>query len=87
METQEKGIGMVEDEITGQASQECCTYAWGRVQVWTMTHNIPAKRMQSEISKLSGTCMATFLNSLDYYVACSIADGAAKIIVVEYGVE
>jgi hypothetical protein len=52
-----------------------------------MTHNIPAKRMQSEISKLSGTCMATFLNGLDHYIACSIADGAAKIIVVEYGVE
>jgi hypothetical protein len=41
----------------------------------------PRKRMQSETSKLSGICMATFLVSFDHYFASSIVDGAAKMLV------
>ena len=28
MEMQKKGVGKVDDEITGRVSQERCTYAW-----------------------------------------------------------
>jgi hypothetical protein len=52
MERQKKGVGKVEDEITGRASQERCTYAWGRVQVWTMTHNIPGKECKVKLQNL-----------------------------------
>jgi hypothetical protein len=39
----------VEDEITGQASQEWCIYAWGRLQVWTMTHDIPGRECKVKL--------------------------------------
>jgi hypothetical protein len=45
----------------------------------------PKKRMQSETSKLSGICMATFLVSFNHYFG-SIVDGAAKMLVLGYAV-
>jgi hypothetical protein len=42
----------VEDEITGQASQERCTYALGRVQMWTMTHNIQGRECKVKLQNI-----------------------------------
>ena len=51
----------VEDGITGQASQERCIYAWGRVRVWTMTHIIPERECKVKFQIQSETTWLRFL--------------------------